>query len=347
VLEMLPFHSANFFRGCIVSLTLCTGGSQKYRAVSALALIEYHKRYDRRVPTDDPFVSKLVQELAKDADRGAADLMANREVYFPCIAVITLLEYDDKKYASQAKKILDGILERQLDDGGFTYRNEKIPDTSQAQFAALAMFVAKQHRISLEPKKVGRLLQFFVDYQRNDGSWSYRPRIGEASGQNSVSIHSASASSVLLLADMLNLIPRTKDLSTASTASAIGEVFPKNISVFVPPRENEDNFETVWANDGKKLIDFDKGSLRNCRNQAEKWYGGNFTIPLQRGPWNPYYMYALERYAYFKEQADGTTGKGLKQWYDTGVDFLASTQKDRQLCNRFVALVSGSSQRSD
>ena len=361
MLEMLPFHSANFFRSCIVSLALCclclqsqasaqvkyknpedprvkeiatraaeylrtTSGELRYRAVSALALIEYHKRYEGRVPTEDPFVKKLVEELAKKADKGSAVLMNNREVYFPCVAIITLLEYDEKKYALQAQKILNALLERQLDDGGFTYQNEKIPDTSQAQFAALAMFVAKQHRISIEPKKVGRLLQFFVDYQRNDGSWSYRPRIGEASGTQSVSIHSASASSVLLLADMLNLTPRTKDLSTASSTTAFGQDLPKNISVYVPPHDEESDFETVWASGGKPVVKFDKNSLRSCRNSADQWYVKNFVVPLKRGPWNPYYMYALERYAFFKEQADGNPGKGLSRWYDTGVDYLAGTQ---------------------
>ena len=39
-------------------------------------------------------------------------------------------------------------------------------------------------------------------------------------------------------------------------------------------------------------------------------------------------MYALERYCYFKEQADGSPGSGLGSWYDTGVDFLSDLQAE-------------------
>jgi len=76
-------------------------------------------------------------------------------------------------------------------------------------------------------------------------------------------------------------------------------------------------------------VEFDKGSLRTCQSKAAGWYANNFRIPLTGSVvWNNYYMYALERYCYFREQATGNVGSGLGSWYDEGVDHLASTQTE-------------------
>ncbi len=302
-------------------------GQIRHRAVAALALVEYYKRYQQEVPKNIPAINSTLADVVSMCNRRDDNIVANKEIYFPCVALILMLEVDAGKYKEEAKVILDVLAERQTEHGSYTYIAETRPDTSQSQFAALAMFVARQHNMPMDPEMPGRLLQFFVDYQAGNGSWSYRPQLGESSTRGGgLSIHSASASSVLLLADMLNLAPRVKNLAQGNVVN--GERLPKNISIYIPPRGKDGRNSSVWNNAGEPLIEFDKGDLRNCINRAAGWYSNSFAMPNRVPIWTNYYMYALERYCYFREQSTGSVGTGLGTWYDQGVDYLFSTQQE-------------------
>lgn len=301
------------------------GGDLGNRTIGALAIIEHSKRYTGEVPINHPGVKPLVEELASMAKAGSATVLDGKEMYFPCLALITLAEFDARTYKEEIGIMLDGIIARQLDHGGFSYKGQAEPDTSQSQFAALAFYVAYQHRIPFKPEYPKRLLQFFVDYQANNGSWNYRPKLGEVAATRSNSIHSASLSSVYLLADMLNLSRRVKTFSP----TAPGEVgLPKNVSLYIPPigELGDGKVAKLWARTSEPVVKFDKKSLNSTKSKGNSWFESNFTIPGQK--WNAYFMYAFERYAFFKEQADGRMGGSTSLWYDIGVDYLAATQAE-------------------
>lgn len=302
-----------------------SGGNIGGRTVGALSIIEHSKRYTGEVPMDHPGVKGIIDELSSLARSGSDSVIDGKEMYFPCLAMITLAEYDAKKYKKEIEILLDGIIARQLDHGGYSYKGQVEPDTSQSQFAALAFYVAYQHRIPFNPKYPQKLLQFFVDYQANNGSWNYRPRIGEVAATRSNSIHSASLSSVYLLADMLNLSRRVKNFGPSSPGEA---GLPKNVSLYIPPigELGDGKVAKLWARGDEPVVKFDKKSLSASKSQGNSWYESNFTIPGQK--WNAYFMYAFERYAFFKEQADGRMGGSTGSWYDRGVDYLAATQAE-------------------
>jgi hypothetical protein len=297
-------------------------GSIGFQTIGALALIEYHKRYSGTVPFDDPVIKPVVEELAALARAKSEQVVDGKEMYFPCLALITLAEYDSKKYKKEVQIILDGMLSRQLENGGFTYKGQQVPDTSQGQFAALAFYIAYQHRIPLKPEYPKKLLDFYVQYQAGNGSWNYRPQKGQASSNATNSIHSASLSSVYLLADMLNLSRRVKKVALSNT---LEEGFPKNVSIYIPPADKgKKEMAALWARGEDPIVDFDKTALANCKSRGNAWYQANFRMPSQ--PWSAYFMYAFERYAYFKEQADGRMGGATVSWYDNGVDALIASQ---------------------
>ncbi len=305
------------------------------KTISALAIVEYYKRYDGVVPSDDPFVQSTADELQSMIQGNSKEIFDNRETYFPALVLIFLAEYDAKKYEDECVKVLDVLIKRQMDVGAFAYRRSKqgqsvdgprTPDTSQSQFGALAYFVARQHRLPLDPKYPKRLLQFFVDYQGTNGTWAYAagtPNPGAVRG--TTSIHSASLSSVYLLADMLRLSKRVKNMAKSTGDNGLG--LPKNVTVYIPPKDNEEALlQEAWGNGEDPVVKFERGKLSGCKNAGNAWYAGNFAFPHSQ--WNSYFLYALERYCYFKEQAEGGVGSSLKSWYDDGVDYLVDIQAE-------------------
>ena len=299
-----------------------------HRTISSLAIVEYYKRYEGRVPTDVPVVEQTVKELAAKIDGDAVDIFGNQETYFPALAFILMAEYDAKKYRSQCIKVLKSLVKRQRDDGGFTYKTgrlSKAGDTSQSQFGALAFYVARQHNLPLDPNRAGLLLQYFVQFQARNGTWAYNTTSQRpAKGKETNSIHSASLSSVYLLSDLLRLSRRVKTVAGSGPAPELD--LPKNVSVYVPEEEGDggEDANGVWSGE-EPVVRFDKASLSGCKNGGNQWYAAHYRFPEKQ--WNSYFIYALERYCYFKEQAEGKLGPEFKSWYDDGVDYIQKHQQ--------------------
>jgi hypothetical protein len=295
------------------------------KTVGALAVVEYGKRYDGVVPTDDPYVVSAVNELVAMVDGGSTQIFDNKETYFPALALILLAEFDAKKYESQCVKVLEALIDRQLDNGAFTYRDDNTGDTSQSQFGALAFYVARQHRLPLDPKDAERLLRFYVDYQSASGTWAYKASAGGGNVQGRNSIHSASLSSVYLLADLLRLSKRVKNMAKTSANNALG--LPRNVTVYIPPKDNEEaRIQEAWGDGEGPVVQFKRGKLASCKSAGNQWYAARFEFPTDQ--WNSYFLYALERYCYFKEQAEGGLGSTFKTWYDDGIDYILEYQHD-------------------
>jgi len=164
-----------------------------------------------------------------------------------------------------------------------------------------------------------------VDYQSGNGTWAYKvaaPNTPSALGTNS--IHSASLSSVYLLADMLRLSRRVKKMATAADSSLN---LPRNVTIYIPPKEGPQvKVRRAWGEGDGPVVEFERGKLSSCKSSANQWYSNNFDIRSRS--WNAYFLYALERYTYFKEQAEGNVPGALKSWYDDGVDFIDEKQAD-------------------
>ena len=68
----------------------------------------------------------------------------------------------------------------------------------------------------------------------------------------------------------------------------------------------------------------DMGKVTSTKSQGDRWLADQFTVDSRN--WNYYYLYALERYAYFREQSEGKV-KEEPNWYDQGCDFLLPLQQ--------------------
>lgn len=301
------------------------GGGGGRTTLKALAIVECYKRYEGVVPSDHPLVSTTVAAIVNEINSDGK-ILHHKDLYYPCLATILLMEVDDAKYKNQIITMMNMLRDRQLSNGGFAYLSvgsggeTGAPDTSQSQYAALVYFVARQHRFNFDPSQAGRLLQFFVDFQAGNGSWDYNPRRGTQSAKPSLSIHSASLSSVYLLGDLLQLQPRKKTMAKALSKD---NGLPPSVTIYVPPKAGG---ERSWDQTGP-IVPFNMGAFRDCKGKGNNFFERAFQFP--EGQWNEYYMYAFERYAFFREQAESNVGRNrMRRWYDEGVEYYIPRQQD-------------------
>jgi len=256
------------------------------------------------------------------------NILRSDEIYYPCLALILLAEVNDKKYENEIKRLINMLIERQHSDGAFGYlRDPTAGDTSQSQFVALALYVAKQHGFSYSPRVPGAILQWLVATQQPKGNFVYTLRNRKSTrgpDSSTLSIHTAGVGSVYLLSDLLQLQKRKKPMTTQGEE---GLDLPRTVSIYIPPKKK--GGDQLQNREGP-LLNFPIAPLIRAERGGNLWLDPRFKIPSNGWKWNFYYLYALERYAWFREQTDGDMGNGrLRRWYDQGVDFLRSAQANK------------------
>ena len=308
----------------------------KHGALGALALLEYYKRYEQRVPKENQYIAGVVASIAADFPEPGTDLsgaernaniLVQQELYYPSLALILLAEFDAKEYKSEIKALLEMFKRRQRPNGAFTYRNQpNSGDTSQTQFAALAMSVAKTHGFNVDVEMAKKALDWFCTSQRQGGQWLYKlVYSGGAQGRPDptanntpgLSMQAAGLGSCYLLADFLQLSKRVKTVGKAS-GKDIG--LPRTVTIYVKPVDGEGSL----LNKTGPLTTFDRGKLNSATRSGNANLIANFSPKLRR--WNYYYLYAIERYAYFREQTEGDM-RGLEDWYDQVIDQMKQDQQ--------------------
>lgn len=293
------------------------GGPVGDSTIAALALVEHSKRYKQQVPRNHQLVKSTVERIRKMC---AEDTIVNEvETYFPALALILLAEVDAERNHKQILHILGALKKRQQQTGAFTYKaQDGTGDCSQTQFAALAMWVAKSHNFNVDLEMAEKTLNWFCKVARQ-GKWAYmynsqgRPTAGPTRSMNA-----AGLSSVYLMADMLQLNRRKKNMQSGGR-QAEGLGLPETVSIYVKPVAGK-----VKRNDGGPLVSFDRGLLGSTINAGNNSFSSDFSYEYKA--WNYYYVYAIERYAYFREQAEGSIGGRFENWYDEGVEFLKAKE---------------------
>lgn len=299
--------------------------------LAALAIVEHGKRYNQTPPRDNPLVKSTIASIQAmlPPDPSPSNLLTQDECYFPALALILMAETDAKKYQNEIRQIIQMFEDRQRPNGAFTYnRQPNSGDTSQTQFASLALLVAKQHGFEFDPEMPKRALDWLCESQQSGGIFVYKllnngaPNDpGKPDGQSQTATLSMQASglgTVYLLADVLQLNQRAKSMSN-KLAKDLG--LPRTVTIYVKPLDGENSIR------GKQgpLVKFDRGKLNNTTNSGNNWLQNNFNPAASN--WQYYYLYALERYAFFREQAEGDM-RGMDDWYDETIEFLKTKQND-------------------
>lgn len=286
----------------------------------ALAYVEAIKRYEQRIPHENGLVQASIGRIKSEMQ---SDVLGNKEIYYMCLASILMCEVDAKKHENDIQAILDELVKRQQSFGAFTYTNKQgIGDTSQSQFAGLAFWVAKFHKFNVPLEASKNCLTWYVDVMQPAGNWAYqydstgRP----TTSTRSLSILAASISSVYLFSDVLELSPKRKKGGKGGAGSLWTNGLPPSVSLYLPPKGRDAGAQ---QDAGGPLVSFNTSKLSSVKRTANQYFGQNFTIELSW--WKYYYLYALERYAYFREKSEGSF-REVPDWYDQCVDHLKTVQ---------------------
>ena len=292
------------------------GASFGHNVLAALAISEASKRYYGYIPEDDPVVQSAVNQIVSltAGDNWVDDNPAAlNTMYAPCLCVIFLCDLDDKKYQPQIQKLLDFIDARQQSHGPWGYRNEvNVGDTSQVQYVGLASWVAYKHGFNARPRWGVGILDWLSATQRGNvdssgpGGWGYKDGNTQPTRQPIVA---AGVSSQYMIADWLGLTDKT---AAAAGKKKDRDDLPRD--VFVHEVRNESGAAVT------QLVNYDTAKLKQSQNLANEWFSRNFKV--NEGRFNFYFLYAFERYAYFRELSEGSLRGKMENWYDQGVVFI-------------------------
>ena len=308
-----------------------TGEPQKGDLVlAALAVVETSKRYDAIVPVDHPLVRRAAETIVEEVAKGR--LLKHDSVYYPCLSLILLCDLGDEKYREEILALLENIVGRQEPSGAFTYLKKSGQyrgDTSQTQYVALALWVAHKHGFVVPDHVPQRALDWLLKVNQSNGAWFYEYVDDgpiDARRQVTLSIQAASLGTVYLLSDFLQINPRSsrRQLSKANAEKIAEQVnsgisLPPSVSIYVPPKEGE------LANQERRNVRIDRGKLGAVKSAGNQYLKSNFE-PFTNF-WGYYYLYALERYAFFREKSEGTV-REIPDWYDQGAMAIFDRQND-------------------
>lgn len=289
------------------------------QSLHAIAICEASKRYFTKIPVDNELVVRAVRAAAAYTYNEKGEAHDNNTMYEPCVASILLGIVDPELYAPNLQAVLTLIENRQMPSGCWKYKVEAAPanvgDTSQTQYCCLATWFAAKSGLRVNPQMVERALDWLTQTQTSEGGWTYRASAGggSRSGGETLSITAAGAGGVYMLLDAVN----AKNVFGPRGARRAGPDLPTFVTEYDPEAA------VAQGDAGPAQANINTAAVTACISSANQFFGRNFTPnPPQ---WTYYYLYGFERYAYFREQADGQV-REIPDWYDQGVEFLKANQ---------------------
>jgi hypothetical protein len=266
---------------------------------------------------DHPWVLRGIAQadsILRDATTKNQNTEADEFLYAVSVAIQLLAAVDPIKYSPQLQGLFTYIKSRQREDGGFGYnRSPAVGDTSQTQYATLAMWSLDHAQIDVPKEMIEKTLKWLRENQRDDGGYTYQNPSGDAPYHQ---MTAAGMSATMICADMLGIL---RAGGGSAMASLDGE--KENADLGVPAA-----FRRVIEKAEDKSS-FSQGDVVNIAQRANGWIEAN---PYMRGSqysWHYYWIYSLERYQSFLEAMKGKREKS-PQWYNDLVDELASNQME-------------------
>ncbi|MBL8888637.1 MAG: HEAT repeat domain-containing protein [Planctomycetaceae bacterium] len=287
----------------------------------------------------DPLVNKAVQQALAEVPRlgalldngftghdvtnGTIEDKVVQRMYEVCVALMLLVEYDDKAYDREIRTLINYIVKRQDPRGGWTYNKGVNSDSSQTQYCCLALWLAHHKGFDIPLDHSVRATRFWVSHQFNDGSWAYQPVATLLQGSPHVSLVSAGAGSLYMLGDILGVNPPPKRLASKKP----GETF-LDLPAFVERLTEREVADLLAKQENVKeeapAPQVDVQGLNGAKQRANQWFARSFRTETDHWPY--YALYGFERYATFREKVDGEVTE-VPDWYDQGVEFVKANQK--------------------
>ncbi len=226
------------------------------------------------------------------------------------LAIIFLCEIDAQQYSSEIQWLLGLLHSRQRSDGAWSYPDYQTGDTSQTQYAALAMWMAHTHGYPAPPEAVENYANWLIRVQDVSGAFPYQgkdpggyQRIEQDRGEQGLrlSMSPAALGSLYIAADILKIpFVRSEQSPEEEVFQKVGDAAPR-----------------------PKTLSPDR--LKEAIRHGISFYDRQFAIDIGRN--QHYYLYSLERYQSFREHVEKKR-EAEPAWYNAGVNFLKSTQAE-------------------
>ncbi len=277
------------------------------KCLIAMAIYKAGAKYGNPNP-NHPKVLEAVQAVRDGLQgKGQWDESGN---YSTGIAIMFLCSLDADLYRREIDALLQRMLSHQRRDGGWGYHGRDTGDTSQTQYAVLALWSAKTHDIPIPEEAAANVCNWLMRTQTPGGLWAYQ---GKDPGH-------------------FNRIDQPDRVTPSMIVAGVGSVYMSaDVLGFVQRNAKEDDgkpkalIKVEEKSDKPKASDL--VSLNNLnRSLADGDRGFAASYNIRTNHWQMYYLYGLERYQSFKELARGGAQKE-PGWYNEGVNFLLAAQR--------------------
>lgn len=266
---------------------------------------------------DHPLVQKGLKLAIRRADETARAASIDKIVYDASIAAVFLSDIDAVLYRPQLIKIRDFLKYAQKRHGGFGYLNQETGDTSQVQYAMLAMWAMHKNEVDIPPDLVEQGVKYLQATQDPTGGWGYQGLIPKSGlvAQDSVtkSLATAGIGGLLIGADILGILGKR---SLVEEDPDIPKAFTR-IDLALKERAKMKNSGVTL-----KLEDLTPTITKATDYQQKTPYAAT-----GKG-WGYYYRYSEERYESFLEILTGKREKS-PNWYNLGVTELKKLQDNQ------------------
>jgi hypothetical protein len=261
---------------------------------------------------EHPVVKKSIAkalELARSLRAGGRH--DHKVTYNVAVACLLLCDSDPEKYRPEIEMIRDWYVNTQRPHGGFTYMEAQAGDTSQTQYAVLALWSMNEVGVTPPVETIEAAINWLMRYQNSDGTYSYQPT-DQLRGIGSKSLATAGMGALLIGGDILKLYgTRGKKQIDDGVPAALRLVIEQ------PERRAGTGGATLTKADLTPFID--RGTAWQTANPAP--------TPFNTRDWYTYWRYSQERYESFLEIVRNKQEKS-PAWYNQGVEQLRQLQDD-------------------
>ncbi len=233
-------------------------------------------------------------------------------VYEAGVACVLLASADAIKYRKEIENIRDWFVKNQKSHGGFGYPDRPGGDTSQVQYAVLALWTMHQAGIPVPMDTVEDVVTYLKRTQDPGGGWGYEGVLGNGLVSQSVtkSLATAGSGAIIMGGDVLGFygVRSRKAVDADGIPTAL---IRTDVRDQLPAQRRK---VTMSKSDTDGTIASATRYLDSIANQTN--------IPQ----WYFYWRYSQERYESFREIYNGKSIES-PAWYNSGVADLMGLQE--------------------
>jgi hypothetical protein len=286
------------------------------RALVGLVMLKNHEAADHPRITA---AAAAIQAAVKGQE--PAQIKLDAPIYTAGLCVIFLATLDAHTYAGEIDSLLRYLQYVQKPHGGWGYPERDSGDTSMTQYGVLSAWEAKQAGCRISRDSIEKAANWLLRTQDPSGAFGYQGAVSPIDalvkqGDIRPAMVVGGVGSVYMCADLLELVPRAAQRDDNLPPAL------KEVEAVAPP--------AAAAEEGKLKVDLRRvkaAEARGVRYITGVGKNGKKNLKMNYTDWTTfYYLYAYERYASFRELAEGRTEKE-PAWYTEGARYLLSIQK--------------------